>query len=91
MYWRNSCGRSCNTAVGLWLANGCIHIKETVHEDVVGFMSHGTETSGGLFCELLGVHKKARNFSTTNSLLLNRTAVAMILLLAKHINVRLMT
>ena len=36
-------------AVGLWLGIGCIPIKETVHEDVVGLMSHGTETSDGLF------------------------------------------
>jgi len=41
-------------AVGLWLVIGCIPIKETVHEDVVGLMWLGTETSGGLFCELLG-------------------------------------
>jgi len=53
MYWRNSCGSSYNIAVGLWLVIGCIPIKETMHEDVVGLMWLGTEASGGLCCELL--------------------------------------
>jgi len=42
-------------AVGLLLGIGCIIIEETVHEDVVGLMWHGRETSGGPFCELSGV------------------------------------
>jgi hypothetical protein len=39
-------------AVGFWLWIECIIIEETVHEDVVGLMWHGLETSGGLLCEL---------------------------------------
>ena len=41
-------------AFGLWLWIGCIIIKEMLLEDVVEFMWHGRETSGGQFCELRG-------------------------------------
>ena len=49
-------------AVGLWLLIGCIIRGGTLHEDVVGLMWHGRETSGGIFCEIPGVHKRQGNF-----------------------------
>ena len=43
---------------GCWIV--CIIIEETLHEDVVGLMWLGRETSGGLFCEITGggVHRR---------------------------------
>ena len=55
---------------------GCILIKETVHEDVVGLKWLGTETSGGPICETQAVHRTQGISSPQNCWFLKSTLVA---------------